>query len=92
MASALFDIFFLSGPTPSANDLSPINEEPLRSCALLEEKYTKNVYIYIYVYNVMYTNLHRIHFASRLRHQMEMKTNGFAATAQTGQKDGQRFG
>ena len=38
MASAIFDIFFLCGPTPSANDLSPINEEPLRSCALFEEK------------------------------------------------------
>ena len=44
MASALFDIFFLSGPTPSANDLSPINEEPLRSCALFEENFPKSIY------------------------------------------------
>ena len=37
-ASAIFDIFFLCGPTPSANDRTPIFEEPLRSCALTEEK------------------------------------------------------
>ena len=49
LASAISAIFFFCGPTPSANDLSPINEEPLRSCALFEERY-RNVYIYVHAW------------------------------------------